>query len=613
MTQHYHHGLVLVSLLVAILASYTALTLALRIRVASRQAAPAWLVGGGFAMGVGIWSMHFVGMLALHLPVEIAYDLAVTLLSLLIAIVVSTFALHIASREHVGIMPQATAGVAMGIGIVAMHYVGMAAIRITPSITYDKWWVAVSVIIAVAASFAALGVAFTPHAGRGWRRHRTALGALGMGVAITGMHYAGMFAARFPANAESAEAVVNKAWLAGSVTTITLFVLLAALLLSFLESRTARIRASLAEAKESSRAKDEFLAMLGHELRNPLASIGNAAHLIGRAPPYGNEWHFAHEVIVRQSTHLSRIVDDLLEVGRAIAGKISLAPQRIDLQMVVEDAVQALRASGKAADRRVEVHGSSVWIDADRTRIEQVVSNLLANAVQHTLQNGRIALRVEAQGGDAVLIVEDDGAGMDAETAARAFELFFQAKQGADRRKGGMGIGLTLARRIVEMHRGTLSVASAGVGRGATFTLRLPALAADGAALARDREAAPRNGRQVVIIEDSRDTRVSLQKVLEQEGHTVHTASDGPSGLEAILQIRPDIALVDIGLPGIDGYGIAQRLRFAGIHTFLVALTGYGLSEDKKRAQAAGFDAHITKPAPMEDLLKLVASAGRAA
>ena len=613
MTQHYHLGLVLVSLLVAILASYTALTLALRIRVASRQAAPAWLVGGGFAMGVGIWAMHFVGMLALHLPVDIGYDLAITLLSLLIAIVVSTFALHIASREHVGTMPQATAGVAMGIGICAMHYVGMAAIRITPSITYDKWWVAVSVIIAVAASFAALGVAFTPHAGRGWRRHRTALGALGMGVAITGMHYAGMFAARFPANAQSTETVVNKAWLAGSVTMITLFVLLAALLLSFLESRTARIRASLAEAKESSRAKDEFLAMLGHELRNPLASIGNAAHLIGRAPPYGNEWHFAHEVIVRQSTHLSRIVDDLLEVGRAIAGKIPLAPQRIDLQMVVEDAVQALRASGKAAARRVELQGTSVWVDADRTRIEQVVSNLLANAVQHTLENGRIALRVDAQGGDAVLTVEDDGAGMDGETAARAFELFFQAKQGSDRRKGGMGIGLTLARRIVEMHRGTITVASAGQGRGSTFTLRLPALAAHEAASARDREAAPRTGRQVVIIEDSRDTRVSLQKVLEQEGHTVHTANDGPSGLEAILQIRPDIALVDIGLPGIDGYGIAQRLRFAGIHTFLVALTGYGLSEDKKRAQAAGFDAHITKPAPMEDLLKLVASAGRAA
>jgi NO-binding membrane sensor protein with MHYT domain len=288
--------------------------------------------------------MHFIGMLALHLPVDIAYDLAITLLSLLIAIVVSTFALHIASREHVGTAPLAGAGVAMGIGICAMHYVGMAAIRIAPAIRYDGWWVTVSVIIAIAASFAALGIAFTPHEGRGWRRHRTAIGAAGMGVAITGMHYAGMFAAQFPANARSASAVVDTGWLAGSVTMITLFVLATALVLSFLESRTAQIRASLAEAKESSRAKDEFLAMLGHELRNPLASIGNAAHLIGRAPPYGSEWHFAHEVIVRQSTHLSRIVDDLLDVGRAIAGKISLARQPLDLHAAVEEAVHALRA-----------------------------------------------------------------------------------------------------------------------------------------------------------------------------------------------------------------------------------------------------------------------------
>ncbi len=617
MTQHYHQGLVLVSLLVAILASYTALTLALRIRVASRQAAPVWLVGGGFAMGVGIWSMHFVGMLALHLPVDIAYDLAITLLSLLIAIVVSTFALHIASRERVGTTSLVSAGIAMGMGICAMHYVGMAAIEITPSIRYDPWWVTVSVIVAIAASFAALGIAFTPHEGAAWHRHRTVLGAVGMGVAITGMHYAGMFAAKFPADAHSVATVVNKAWLAGSVTMMTLFVLLATLLLSLLEARatarTARIQASLTEATATSRAKDEFLAMLGHELRNPLASIGNAAHLIGRATPNSREWQFAHEVIVRQSTHLAHIVDDLFDVGRAIAGKISLARQPLDLHLAVEEALHAVRAAGKTAGRRVELGGASAWVDADRTRVGQVVSNLVANAVQHTGENGRIALRVAAQGGEAVLTVEDDGAGMDPETAARAFELFFQARQGSDRKKGGLGIGLTLARRIVEMHGGTITATSDGPGRGSAFTIRLPAIAMPRTAPAGDAHAAPRGGRKVVIVEDSRDTRLSLQKVLESEGHTVHTAADGPSGLDAILELDPDVALVDIGLPGLDGYGLAQRLRFAGIRTFLVALTAYGLSEDKSRAHEAGFDAHITKPAPMEDLLKLVAGAARSA
>jgi NO-binding membrane sensor protein with MHYT domain/CheY-like chemotaxis protein len=613
MHQHYHHGLVLVSLLVAILASYTALTLALRIRDASRAAAPIWLCGGGFAMGVGIWSMHFVGMLALALPVEIGYDLAITLLSLLIAIVVSTFALHIASRDRVGTPAFAAGAIAMGIGICAMHYVGMAAIQITPRIQYHPGWVTASFAIAIAASFAAFGIAFTTRTGR-WRRYSTAAGAVGMGVAITGMHYAGMFAAQFPVGAQSlGSAEVNKGWLAGSVTMITLFVLFATLLLSFVEARAAAraasMQASLAEVEETSRAKDEFLAMLGHELRNPLASISNAVHLLGRAPAQGKEREFAQEVIARQASHLSRIVEDLLDVGRATSGKMSFNYEPLDLHVAAEQALRALRAAGKTAGRAVECEGESTWVEADRTRIEQVVSNLVSNAVRHTTPRGRISLRVAARGGEAVLAVSDDGAGMSAETAARAFELFFQAHQDPDRKKGGLGIGLTLVRRIVETHGGTIVAASEGLGRGATFTVRLPAIPAPRAARASDTPADAASGRQVVIVEDSSDTRLSLQRILEHEGHTVHAVADGPSGLKAILRYRPDIALVDIGLPGLDGYRLAERLRAAGVGTYLVALTGYGLSEDKKRARAAGFDAHLTKPAPLDELMKLVSEA----
>src|SRR5688572_25945270 len=286
MAQHYHHWLVLVSLLVAILASYTAITLALHIRVAARQLALAWLIGGGVAMGIGIWSMHFVGMLALMLPIEIAYDVGTTLLSMVIAIVVSTFAPQIVSRRQVGRAGLVGAGFAMGIGICAMHYVGMAAIEITPATRYDPLWVAVSFAIAIAASLAALGIAFSAPRQSGWLRYHRAIGAMGMGLAIAGMHYAGMAAAYFPATAVSGTALVNRGWLAGSVTTITLFVLVAALLLSLLEARAAaraaKFQESLAEAAQTSRAKDEFLAMLGHELRNPLASISNAVHLLQR-------------------------------------------------------------------------------------------------------------------------------------------------------------------------------------------------------------------------------------------------------------------------------------------------------------------------------------------
>src|SRR5262245_31813494 len=203
MHQHFHSWLVLVSVLVAILAAYTALTLALRIRDSTRQVTPAWLIGGGVAMGIGIWSMHFVGMLALTLPIEIAYDVATTILSMIIAVVVSTFALHIISRGQVGRAALVGAGFAMGIGICAMHYVGMAAIEIDPPIRYDALWVAISFAIAIAASFAALGVAFSSPRASGWRQHHRALGAAGMGLAIAGMHYAGMAAAQFPADGVS--------------------------------------------------------------------------------------------------------------------------------------------------------------------------------------------------------------------------------------------------------------------------------------------------------------------------------------------------------------------------------------------------------------------------
>jgi signal transduction histidine kinase/CheY-like chemotaxis protein len=612
MHQHYHSGLVLVSIAVAILASYTALLFALRIRVATRQLAPAWLIGGGVAMGVGIWSMHFVGMLAMSLPVEISYGLELTLLSMLIAIVVSTFALRIASRDRVSRKALVGAGFAMGIGICAMHYVGMTAIRMDPPIRYDPAWVIISFVIAIAASFAALGVAFAPAGSTFWHRHRREFGAVGMGLAVAGMHYAGMVAARFPIAAVSGGAVVNKGWLAGSVTAFTLLVLLTALLVSLVEARTAKIQASLTEVAETNRAKDEFLAMLGHELRNPLAAISNAVHLLRRFEARNPQERLAHEMVARQTTHLTRMVDDLLDVGRAIAGKMSLQRERIDLNALVNDALRGLATADRTTDRQVTYTGTPVWVDADRTRLEQVLTNLVVNAVQHTASGGQIAVTISPRGDAVEIAVADDGDGMDPETAARVFELFYQAGQGPERKRGGLGIGLTLAKRIVDLHGGSIEVASAGPGWGATFTLRLPAIPAQSSRRAGTQGAMLQGtSRRVVIVEDSEDARVSLQLVLEAEGHDVRTAADGPSGVDVITRWRPDVAVVDIGLPGMDGYGVASKVRAAGLRTPLVALTGYGLPEDKQRALNSGFDAHLTKPAAIEQLLSLIAAAPR--
>jgi diguanylate cyclase len=614
-TQHYHHGLVVISLVVAVLASYTALNLTSRIRLATGVAGAAWLLGGGFAMGIGIWAMHFVGMLALTLPLPITYDLPVTVLSLLIAIAVSSFALNIASRDDVTPARLCTAGVAMGIGICSMHYVGMAAIEISPPIRYDRYWLSASLVIAVAASVAALWVAFTERGDTRFWKHRRALGALGMGLAITGMHYAGMEAARFPTEAISTGgAAVDRAWLAGAVAVITFFVLVATLLLLLVDAqaaaRAARMQASLAEAKESSRAKDEFLAMLGHELRNPLASITAAIHLLDRLEATAAESAFARGVITRQALHLNSLVEDLLDVGRAITGKMSLHMQPLSLEQAVQGSLRSLAASGETEGREVRYAGVAAWVNGDRTRIEQVVTNLVSNAANHTAFGGSIEVRVGREGDAALIEVRDDGAGLDAETASRVFELFFQGRQEIARSRGGLGVGLTLVQRIVEAHGGEVRVSSGGPGKGALFSVRLPAVEAPAATQAALSGGARATGpRSVVLVEDMEDTRASLQLVLERAGHRVLAARDGVEGLRKILEARPDVALVDIGLPEMDGYELARQVRQGGLPTYLVAVTGYGLSADRERARLAGFDAHLTKPASMAVLLSTVASA----
>jgi diguanylate cyclase len=562
-------------------------------------------------MGIGIWSMHFVGMLAMSLPVPISYDVLITFVSLVIAIVASTYALSIASRETIARSALFSSGIVMGIGICSMHYVGMAAVEIEPGISYRWGWVVASFVIAVVASLGAIWMVFTAQGESGWWRHRRIWGAIGMGLAIAGMHYTGMTAARFPADAMTeATAPVNNAWLAGAVSIFTLLLLLATLLVSFLEANAgrhaARMRDSLSEEKESSRAKDQFLAMLGHELRNPLAAISNAIFLLDRADPASREWRFAREVIGRQTTHLTRMVDDLLDVGRAVTGKLSIDPGPVDLGAAVEASVNAIRTDRRFGHRRLECRATAVWIEADRTRIEQVATNLLNNAVQHTPADGTIQVQVNATDAHAELIVSDNGFGMDAETLARAFELFFQAEQGVDRRRGGLGLGLTLVRRLVAMHGGTVSAASDGLGKGSTFTVRLPRIPAPADTAESGPSSTQRRGRSVVVVEDAMDSLLSLQQILQSQGHAVRTATDGVSGLGAIVKWKPDVAIVDIGLPGLSGYEIAERIRASGMSTYLVALSGFGQDEDKVKARRAGFDVHLTKPTDPAHLLEIV-------
>ena len=373
--------------------------------------------------------------------------------------------------------------------------------------------------------------------------------------------------------------------------------------------------AARAEAEAASRGKDELLAMLGHELRNPLSAIATAIHVLETGEPSAEVTHRAHEIIARQNAHLAHLVDDLLDVARVTSGKIALVRRPLELGQAVRHSLAALAASGKTERHRVTMDLEPVWADVDETRFEQIVNNLVGNALRFTPAAGAIAITLRAERGEAVLRVRDTGVGIVSDMLPRVFDLFTQGERGPDRGAGGLGLGLTLVRRITELHGGSVDAASAGTGHGSTFTVRLPALAAPpvpppAAVAAR----ADGKTRRILVVEDNVDAREMLRHLLNLAGHEVHEAADGPAGLEAALRLRPDVALVDVGLPGFDGYQLARRVREnPGPFIYLVALTGYGQPDDRRHAVEAGFDAHLVKPVNPDALLAAIHTAGHTA
>jgi CheY-like chemotaxis protein len=356
----------------------------------------------------------------------------------------------------------------------------------------------------------------------------------------------------------------------------------------------------------ANRAKDEFLAMLGHELRNPLAAISNAAYVLDRTGRPDDSTASARGVIVRQTAHLARLMDDLLDVARVMSGKIRLDQKPLDLHEVAERVLGTLRETGRVDGHRLTFDGAPTWISGDSTRIEQIVVNLLTNALKFTPPGGLIRVQVMQEGRTAVLRVEDSGLGIAADILPRIFELFVQGPAAIDRTQGGLGIGLTLVKQLAELHGGSAEAQSPGVGRGATVIVRFPAIAAPATDTERPVAVAD-DSRRILIVEDNHDAREMLRTMLEFWHHTVREVADGLSAIEVAREFKPDIAIVDVGLPGLDGYEVARRLRASpgaqGLR--LIALTGYGLSKDTERAREAGFDAHLVKPVP-PDLLKEV-------
>ena len=365
---------------------------------------------------------------------------------------------------------------------------------------------------------------------------------------------------------------------------------------------------------QADRAKNEFLATLAHELRNPLAPICNAAQILqlkGVLPP---DLRWTIEVIDRQTKQLTRLVDDLLDVARITGNKLELRNQRVQLAEVILTAVETSRPLIEACrhELTVSVPPEPIYVHADVTRLSQVISNLLNNAAKYTDPGGKIQLAVERQGSDAVVAVRDNGIGLSADLLPNLFEMFTQAKAPVNRPQSGLGIGLALVKRLVEMHGGTISAKSDGPGQGSLFIVRVPVMieASQSTAPTQSECCMPTSSLRILVVDDNRDAASTLGMLLRITGNDVRTAHDGEEAVTVYDSFRPEVVLMDIGLPKLNGYEAAQQIRQRSwaTSTVLVALSGWGQNADRDRSKQAGFDQHLVKPVDPQALMQMLAS-----
>ena len=372
------------------------------------------------------------------------------------------------------------------------------------------------------------------------------------------------------------------------------------------ELHDARLGRDLAERR--SQAKDEFMAMLAHELRNPLSAITAALEVLQAGSSMDSSAVRARDIIGRQARHLSRLVDDLLEVARAISGKVTLSGVPLDFADTVRRSVAQLASRAEKRRIDVEIESGPHWIHGDAVRIDQIITNVLSNAIKYTPAGGVIRVTLGTRDGEAVLCVRDNGLGISSELLPQIFEPFVQGERTLDRAEGGLGVGLTLVRRLVELHGGSVCAASDGPGRGSSFTIKIPSIVPPAVEAAKPRTGLATPPRRVLLIEDNRDARETFRMMLELAGHEVLEAEEGQTGLEMLKSALPDVAVIDVGLPGLNGYEIASRFRreAQGNRVLLVALTGYGTPEARELSRAAGFDHHLIKPVDPQVLRDLM-------
>jgi signal transduction histidine kinase/ActR/RegA family two-component response regulator len=650
LTGYYETPLVLASILVAMTASYAALGLANRVAQSEGRAMLAWTVGGAIAMGSGIWAMHFVGMLAFRLPIPIGYDIPITIVSLLLPIGASGLALWQASRPDPSPRRLAVSAVLMGIGINAMHYTGMTALRMEPGIVYDPALFVLSVLIAIGASALALWIGFklrrhTPRA-----RMARVGAAIVMGMAIAGMHYTGMAAAGFPADSvcRAAGAGVDQSGVAVLVVIAIMCMLGLALAVSVFDARLQangrilavfktmaeerqdlllRERAARDEAEQLSAMKDEFLATLSHELRTPLNAITGWAAMLQRGVRDEATLKRGLDTIERNARAQGQLIDDLLDMSRIVSGTLRLDVQAVDPARSIEAALATVHpaAVAKKINLRTSIGRDVGAVLADPARLQQVMWNLLSNAVKFTPAGGTVQVLLARDRDDVVLRVIDSGVGIDPGFLPHVFDRFRQQDASTTRHHGGLGLGLSIARQLVELHGGTIEADSLGTHAGATFTVRLPLLrqpvppVQPAPPVPEPAPPMPHDGMgdlsgvKVLVVDDALDTLDVLERILQVSGASTLTASSAGSALAMLERERPDVIVSDIGMPDVDGFELIRSIRrradLAGGAIPAIALTAFTREGDRDKAMQAGFTDYMAKPVEAGSLIARIAEA----
>ncbi|WP_338760929.1 MHYT domain-containing protein [Massilia sp. METH4] len=638
----YHPILVAVSIAVAMFASYTGLSLADRVRSAQGLVAAGWTAGGAVALGTGIWAMHFIGMLAFQLPIPVGYDVGITALSLLLPVLVTGLALWQLRHRVVSSSRLGLAALLMGLGINGMHYTGMAAMRMQPGIVWDPLAFVASVLLAIGASAGALWIAYrlrlrTPRASA-----IQAGAAVVMGLAIAGMHYTGMAAAHFPAGSVcmAAGSGVQGMNLAILVTLGTAGVLTIALIVAVydarLEARTHVLAASLATAEERreqflsehearlqlerlSHLKDEFLATLSHELRTPLNAVLGWAQLLQQGGKDDATLQRGLAAIERNARAQVKMIDDLLDMSGIVSGKVQVEPAPVWPADFVTSAVEAIRPMALA--RRIaviaDIDHQTGPVLADAARMQQVMGNLLSNAVKFSEAGGRVTVTLSGAAdypGYAAIRVADTGTGIDPAFLPHVFDRFRQADASTTRQHGGLGLGLSIARQLVELQGGTIRADSDGPGRGAAFTVTLPlsAFAAPASRADADTgaEAVDLGGAVIVAVDDQPDSLDVLKRALVAANARVYTAGSGIGALNLVASVRPALLISDISMPGMDGFELLRKIRALPNCRALpaLALTALAGTRERERALQAGYTDHLVKPVGPNALVRAAAS-----